>query len=163
MTSPKLQLTELTVSLENEIRLVRELTDAVIRQRDGVVKDDAVIVDATANEISRTLAHLESARSDRALLVRQLTASETTPLSRLEAFVDGPLPARLVTARTDLRSAAEQVTSEMTINYHVLVHAVRWGEAFLQQILAPVGERAVVYGHGEPAPSMPGAILDRSA
>lgn len=162
MNSQNVQLAELTAALEHEIRLVGELTDAVIRQREGVVRDDASLVDATADEIGRTLARLDEARKGRAVLVGRITASDVTPLARIEDYVLSPLPERFVGARRELRRAAERVTTEMTINYQVLVRAVRSGEAFLQQLFAPAGERTAVYGHGEPAPPAPGAIVDRS-
>ena len=156
-------LEDLLASLDTEARLLTDLRDTLARQRAGVAADDVAQVDAATHAVSRALLTLEEAGRRRLELIDALTGGGEGRLSEVEELF-GP-DARLSDVRSRLRTTAELVVRDLTINQTVLRRALRSGEAYLQMLLAPAAGPKAGYTAG-PVPveeSARGVLLNRSA
>lgn len=155
---------ELVLVLEREAQAVRELRDALARQRDGVAHDSTGAVHASCDDIGRILVTLEAARRARARLLEPIAGPGEAPLAALERVCGGALPEPLGTARAALRVAAEGAAREAAINRAVLRRTIESGEAFLQALFSNLAEPDPTYHAGErPDEGSPGFLLDRKA
>lgn len=156
-------LEDLLASLETEARLLADLRDTLARQRAGVAADDVARVDAATHAVSRALLTLEEAGRRRLELIDALTGGSDSRLSEVEELL-GP-DARLRDVRTRLRTTAELVVRDLTINQTVLRRALRSGEAYLQMLLAPAAGPKAGYTAGPVPAEEParGVLLNRSA
>ena len=137
------RLDELAGALEQERRVIDDLGQALLRQRAGVVADDAEAIEASGQAVSRTLLTIDDARRRRIELVGSLTGTDEMPLAHLEHCLRRTLPERLGTARESLRGAAEAAARDIAINQQVVRRALEAGDAFLQQLFASVGDPPV--------------------
>lgn len=152
-------VTELARALGAETDHVRNLSQALVEQRAAIAYGDVDAVQSRSSRISRVLSDLNAARSDRRRILSGMTGQETTPLSELESRLGATLPEPLDRARTDLLTAAQNVTQELSINYTVLRRALETGEAFFQEIFSYLGQETSVYGQN----ADPARAGDRSA
>lgn len=155
-------LTELSRALDHESRIVEELRDTLIRQREAVASTSADAVNATVDAVGRILMTLDEARRRRAVIVGALTGDPATRLDRLEATVP-EVPAELAESRRKWREAAATVAREVTINRGVLRRALESGDAFLQALFSTTATGTPVYGTRERDESPPGVLLNRRA
>lgn len=159
-------MSELAAALHAETRLLDELRQNLLRQREAVAGDDPAAVEGTVAAIGRTLFTLEEARRRRSALTRHLSGDATDQLAELERHLGGPLAAPVAEARRAVRAAAEAVQREVRINQVVLRRVLEAGDAFLQQLFSAGMEQAPAYAADArvAAPAVPaGRVLDRQA
>lgn len=163
VTAP-VRVGELVGALQQELRLIEELRQALLRQRAGVAADDAQAIESSVHAIGRTLLTLEEARRRRGTLTALVAGRPGVALADLEQHL-GALPAGLVAAREAVRRGAEATALDVAINQTVLRRALEAGDAFLQQLFSSTGDPMPVYAPGpragEARPS--GLILNRTA
>jgi hypothetical protein len=159
------RLGELTGALQQELRLIEDLRQALLRQRAGVAADDPESIDASVQAVARTLLTLDQARRHRAEVAATLLSAEDVALADLERHLGCELPPALAAAREGVRRAAEAAAREVAINQHVLRRALEAGDAFLQQLFASAADPMPVYAPGpKPADARPsGFLLNRTA
>lgn len=136
MPSHDQTLAELTRALDHETGLVRELCEALVRQRAGVASGAPEAIHAGAEDIGRILFTIEEARRTRRELVDSLTGNPEAPLERVESAFGTAVPVTFTQRRRALRLAADQAMREATINRSVLRHALEAGEAYLQALFS---------------------------
>ncbi|HYC33283.1 MAG TPA: hypothetical protein VEB59_13415 [Gemmatimonadales bacterium] len=159
------RLAELIGALEHERRLVEDLRQALLRQREGVAADRPEIVEDSVQAIGRTLLTIEEARRRRTSLIALITGTGGVPLAELEAFLGRPLPEAFARAREALRRAAETTAMDLAINQTVLRRALEAGDAFLQQLFSSTADPMPVYAPSPRAaePRAGSVLLDRTA
>jgi hypothetical protein len=137
---------ELAVVLEKECRLVRDLVDALVRQRAAVAADDPKEVDVQTDAVGTILQTLARARD---LRMRVMAGGEASSLTRLEAAYGAALPRRLAEARAELHRAVESAAVQVTINRAVLKRAVEVGDGYLQALFSSASAPAPAYGSSQ--------------
>lgn len=151
----------LASAIGHEAVAVRELRDALRRQRGAVAANDATAVNASVDAIHGILIALSEARRARGEVLRAAFGDAELKLDSLERVTGAPLPLKVLNAAADLKEAAEEVAGEATINGAVLRHAVQEGEAFLQHLFSSVAEPSGTYA-AERRDSA-GAMINRRA
>ncbi len=151
----------LASALAREAETVRELRDALQRQRAAVAANDADAVNASVDSIHAILLAVNEARRARAEILRAAWGDPELKLESLERALGAPLPLSVLTASAALRGAAEDVAREAAINGAVLRHAVQEGEDFLQTLFSSVAEPSGSYS-GERRDTA-GAVVNRRA
>lgn len=155
---------ELAKAFANEAHAVRELREALGRQRHGVARDAVREVEASCDDIGRILVTLEAARRTRTARLEALAPAGGSPWAALERAFGGRLPDALAAARRELRAEAEATAHEAAINRAVLRRTIESGEAFLQALFSNVTLPGPTYRAGERAEEgEPGFLLDRKA
>ena len=164
MESHDQTITELTRALDHEIGLVRQLSEALVRQRAGVGSGAPAAIHAGVEDIGRILCTIEEARRRRHELVDSLTGNPEAPLERIEATFGAAVPASFTERRRTLRAAADQAMREATINRSVLRHALEAGEAYLQALFSSP-DALDTYGPAErrEETAATGVVLNRRA
>jgi hypothetical protein len=140
---------ELVHALRREADAVRELREALLRQRAGVAADSAPDVQASCDDIARVLVALETARRHRGTLLAALAPGAPATLEGVANALGGALPAGVDEARRALRGEAESAAREAAVNRTVLQRTIEAGEAFLQALFAHAGDPDPVYRAGE--------------
>jgi hypothetical protein len=156
----------LSQAMKDESKVMWQLRDAMVNQRDSVAADDADQLDACVQEVGRTLLTLAEARKRRGTVMQYLTGEEEPPLAQLEFFLGRPLPLGLETARAEMRLAAQAVAHEAAINRTVLQRAREAADAFLQELFSAVSSSEAVYHPPErngDRPGGPGLMFNRMA
>jgi hypothetical protein len=157
-------LAGLARALGRETVAVRELREALVRQRDGVAADAIEAVHGSCDDIARLLVTLDTAKRHRVGLMQRLVPDGPATLESLAAACGGSLPADLAGAGLELRREAAEAAREAAINRVVLQRTVEAGEAFLQALFAGAGEKDPVYRAGERRDDDgSGFLLDRTA
>jgi hypothetical protein len=147
-------------AMKDESKVMWQLRDAMVHQRDSVAANDAEELDACVLEVGRTLLTLAEARKRRGAVMQYVTGEEELPLGQLEFFVGRPLPLGLETARAEMRLAAQAVAHEAVINRTVLQRAREAADAFLQELFSAISSPDAVYrppesgGDGACSPGM---------
>ncbi|MBI5170864.1 MAG: hypothetical protein HZA61_15350 [Candidatus Eisenbacteria bacterium] len=142
-------LAELTRALERETGTVRELREALLRQRAGVAADSAGAVNESCDDIARLLVAIEAAKRHRAMRIEAVSPEGGVPLDSLERVLGPALPESLVRARAELRREAQATAREAAVNRTVLARTVEAGEAFLQALFSGANTLEPVYRAGE--------------
>jgi FlgN protein len=127
-------LEELVRGLLFEARLLGDLRNVLIRQRDAVAADDTVSLEAAIHEIGRLLITLSEARRRRVSLVVLLAGDEE---AKLEQVIRSAAPSdsvRLRAAQDHLKAVAEITNRDLMITQTVLRRVIETGERFLQQL-----------------------------
>jgi hypothetical protein len=127
---------ELTGALCHELRLIDDLSQALMRQRMAVAADDPGAVESSMQAIGRTLLTLEEARRRRGALMALIIGDATVALADLEIQLGFPAPDDFVTAREAVRGATEAASRKLVINQAILRRAAEAGDAFLQELFS---------------------------
>ena len=150
---PKTSAADLVASLsqamKDEASVMWQLRDAMVRQRASVAADDTEEIDASVQEVGRTLFTLAEARKRTASVMSYLTGEEEPPLAQLELHLGTPLPLGLETARAEVRLAAQSVAHEAAINRNVLQGAREAADTFLQELFSASSNLDAVYHPGD--------------
>lgn len=155
------KLHDLAGALGRETVAVRDLREALVRQRAGVASDSTSAVHASCDDISRILVTLDTARRHRAALLGALVTAVPATIDALVAE-RGPLPQPLTDAIAELRAEAEKTAHEAAVNRRVLERTVEAGEAFLQALFTTANPHDPVYRPGERREDeKSGFLLDR--
>ena len=157
-------LGELGAVMQQELRLLEELRQALRRQRDGVAAGDAPAIEDSVAAVGRTLLTLDASRRRRGSLVALLAGADGS-LEQVERAIGMPLPASMLESRAALRRAAESVQREVRTNQTVLRRCLEAGDAFLQELFATASDRTPTYDAGAATAEGPGrpVLLDRTA
>lgn len=142
-------IAELTRALRREAETVRELREALLRQRAGVAADSPGAVNESCDDIARMLVAVEAAKKNRAMRIEAIAPEAGASLGRLETVLGAQCPADLVDAHRDLRREAEATAREASVNRAVLARTVEAGEAFLQALFSGSTAPDPVYRAGE--------------
>jgi hypothetical protein len=129
---------DLTLALERECRLIEELQQAVVRQREAVPQGDVRGMESSIRQASRTLLTLQENRRYRATLLQRLVGDPAHPLADLERRFEAALPETFVAARLRMQTSAAGVAEEVWRNQAVLLAALREREALLQELLSGI-------------------------
>jgi len=157
-------LAELARVLARESNLVRDLREALVRQRAGVAADSTADVQGSCDDIARILVALDGARRNRAALLSDLVGSVPATLEELARALGGMLPPAVAQAGLALRREAESTAREAAVNRTVLQRTVEAGEAFLQALFTSTMSPDPVYHAGERRDDDgAGFLLDRTA
>lgn len=164
MTRQAEALAELARVLVRETEVVRDLREALVRQRAGVAADSTADVHGSCDDIARILVALDNTRRHRASLLVALCGNASVTLEQLAKEIGGELPPALTEAALALRKDAESTAREAAVNRTVLQRTVEAGEAFLQALFTDAGEPEAVYRPGERREDDgAGFLLDRQA
>lgn len=139
-------LEDLVPTLHGEAARIRELRDALARQRGHVAAHDAAALQQGADEIARLLMAVDEVRRQRTETVAALAQDPGTSLSGLAARLGRRETPAFQRARAELEQAAVEAQREAALNHQVLRRAVESGEAFLQALFASVGDAGATYG-----------------
>jgi hypothetical protein len=158
-------LADLVRAVVRETDAVRELREALVRQRAGVAADATADVHASCDDIARILVTLEQAKRHRAAVLAAAAREHPPTLEGLAAAFDGALPPPLAEAAQALRREAEGAAREASVNRVVLQRTVEAGEAFLQALFTGTATPDAVYRPGARSNDDDGAgfLLDRTA
>jgi hypothetical protein len=126
---------DLTLALERECRLIEELRQAVLRQREAVPRGDLRAVESSIGLAGRALLTLQENRRYRATLLQRLVGDPAHPLADLDRRFDAELPEAFLAARSRMQSTAAGVAEEVWRNQEVLLAALRERDALLQELL----------------------------
>ena len=136
---------DLAEALRHETKLLDHLRDALLQQRAGVANDDVAAIESSIQAMGRTLLTLGEARERRMMLTGYLAGGQPLPLAELERSLTESLPRAVQQARAGARRAATAVSREVTINHHVVSHALDAGEMFIQHLFSSVADPVPVY------------------
>ena len=157
-------LADLARVLSREAEAVRELREALVRQREGVAGNAIGAVNGSCDDIARLLVTLEAAKRLRVGMLDRLVPGGPGTLEAVAAQCGGALPPALAEASLVLRREAAEAAREAAVNRVVLQRTVEAGEAFLQALFASAGDRDSVYHPGERREDDgSGFLLDRTA
>ena len=157
-------LATLTRTLTREAEAVRELREALVRQREGVAANAIPAVHGSCDDIARLLVTLDTAKRLRMGMLERLVPEGPVTLDAVAALCGGTLPPALAQAGQLLRREAADAAREAAVNRAVLQRTVEAGEAFLQALFASAGDRDSVYHAGERREDDgSGFLLDRTA
>ncbi len=157
-------IAELTRALVREAETVRELREALLRQRAGVAADSAGAVNDSCDDIARLLVAVEAAKRNRTMRIESIAPEAGVSLDRLEAALGERCPADLLDAHRALKREAEATAREASVNRAVLARTVEAGEAFLQALFSGTSAPDPVYRAGERREEDgAGFLLDRKA
>lgn len=158
----------LASALTSERSLLEELSDTLERQRDAIADDDLDTVESTVHGVHRLLVTLEEARRGRRTLIGMLTGDASTPLHDLDGAL-GPagMTEALGRARSDLVSAAEDVSEELELNRRVLETALAANDELVRTLFGSGdGEGDCTYerdADGSSPGTSGGMIIDQHA
>lgn len=157
-------LDDLVSTLQGEASRIRDLRDALAKQREHVATRDAAALQRGADDIARLLVAVDEVRRQRTATVAALAQDPGTPLSGLAARLGRRETPAFEHARLELERAAAEAQREATLNHQVLRRAVESGEAFLQALFSSVGDAGTTYGpEGRADASPSGVLLNRRA
>ncbi|MFN8588891.1 MAG: hypothetical protein U1E86_28000 [Burkholderiaceae bacterium] len=157
-------IAELTRALHRETETVRELREALLRQRAGVAADSPGAVNESCDDVARLLVAIEAAKKNRAMRIEAIAPEAGPSLVRLEALLGPACPPELVEGHRTLRREAEATAREAAVNRAVLARTVEAGEAFLQALFSGSTAPEPVYRAGERREDDgAGFLLDRKA
>lgn len=157
-------IAELTLALERETETVRELREALLRQRAGVAADSAGSVNESCDDIARLLVAIEAAKRHRAMRIEAVSPEAGGSLEALERALGPNAPEPLRRAHAELRREAATTAREASVNRTVLSRTVEAGEAFLQALFSGSNAPEPVYRAGERREEDgAGFLLDRKA
>ncbi len=128
-------VTDLTLALDRECRLIEELRRAVLQQREAVERGDVAGVESSIRLAGRSLLTLQENQRHRSTLLRRLVGDPAQPLAELDERFDSALPAAFLAAREKMRVSASDVAAEVWRNQEVLLAALRERDAMLQELL----------------------------
>lgn len=159
------RLDELTGALAHELRLIDDLRQALMRQREAVASDDPEAIESSVHAIGRTLLTLEEARRRRGALIALIAGNSSIALADLETHLGFSVPDDFVAAREAVRRAAEATSRELAINQAILRRALEAGDAFLQQLFSSTADPMPAYTPGPRPPEQRsgGFLLNRTA
>lgn len=126
---------DLTLALERECRLIEELRQAVIRQREAVPAGDLHGMESSIRLASRALLTLQENRRYRSTLLRQLVGDPAQPLADLDRRFESVLPEPFLAARRRMQSSAAGVAEEVWRNQELLLATLRERDALLRELL----------------------------
>jgi hypothetical protein len=150
--------------LTRETEAVRELREALVRQREGVAGNAIAAVHGSCDDIGRLLVTLDAAKRTRVEMLARLVPDGPGTLEAVALMCGGALPPALAEASLTLRREAADTAREAAVNRAVLQRTVEAGEAFLQALFASAGDRDSVYHPGEHRDDDgSGFLLDRTA
>lgn len=135
---PVIDTRSLADAIEVECRLLRELRDALKRQRDGLDRDDPVVVDESVVAAHRVMHTLAEARRRRRALLGLLAPAEDTPLDELDAALGPRMTPGLAGARARLHDEARGVAREIEINCQWLSAALDQRNRFIHAFCTAV-------------------------
>jgi hypothetical protein len=141
---------DLTLALDRECRLIEELRQAVVQQREAVPQGDVRGVETSIRLASRALLTLQENRRYRATLLQRLVGDPAQPLADLDSRFEAALPETFLAARRRMQDSAAGVAEEVWRNQEVLLAALRERDALLQELLS--GSRPTVPSE-EPPPA----------
>ena len=128
-------VTDLTLALDRECRLIEELRRAVLQQREAVTHGDLAGVESSIRLASRSLLTLQENQRYRSTLLQRLVGDPAQPLADLDSRFESALPAAFLAARDKMRESATDVAAEVWRNQEVLLAALRERDAMLQELL----------------------------
>jgi hypothetical protein len=143
------RLDELTGALRDELCLIDDLRQALMRQPVAVAADDPEAIESSVQAISRTLLTLEQARRRRDALITLIAGNAAIALADLETQLGFPAPDDFVAAREAVRRAAEATSRELAINQTILRRALEAGDAFLQQLFSNTADPTPAHTPGQ--------------
>ncbi len=138
-------LAALTDALRGEVSVLRELTDAIHRQRAAVAVNDTTLVQATIGDVGRLLAALAEGRRERTHIIDVLTGNAQSTLDDVEACFPDQMSDDFALVRADLRRAAHVAAQDVALNHRILEKVVSDGEVFLQHLFASAAGSPDVY------------------
>jgi len=150
--------------ISREAEAVRELREALVRQREGVAANAIDAVHGSCDDIGRLLVTLDAAKRLRMEMLSRLVPDGPGTLEAVAATCGGDLPPALAEASQALRREAKGAAREAAVNRAVLQRTVEAGEAFLQALFTGIAEPEPVYRAGERREDDgSGFLLDRTA
>ena len=151
----------LTGTLEEESRLMRELTEALLKQRAAVASRDVETVDTETTHITRVLEEVGKTQARRQEMLRALGGDARSSLRDMESRTGVPLPPSVQHARAGLAQAAREANHQLVINDAVLRRAVETETDFLKTVFSSLEAESPSYrprSHGA-AEAGPGSVL----
>jgi hypothetical protein len=136
-------------TLTTERRLVDELTDILIRQRDAIARDDVQALDDSVFALQRVLLTLGEARGRRRTLIGRLGGEEDTAPALLADTLGTRCTPDVRDAAMALDMAARNLSREVGVNQQVLRQGLAAGEEFLRRLAALIAPAPA--GYTEPA------------
>jgi len=127
-------LAALTRALDDEARLLAELTKIVYHQREGVATDDVQRVDDSVFGAHRLLRTIGEARLRRRALLQGLVGSEDIALDQLDDALGLRMSPELREARDRLQENAQVLSQEIAINRQIIQDALRSGDEQLRTL-----------------------------
>jgi len=156
---PPAALEALTDALASEKKLVDDLIDVILRQRQAVAVDDLQAVDDSVFATHRLLLTLGEARKRRRSINRLLGYEEDLGVRQLGDVLGTQMTPRLRAQRDDLQHAARRLTTEIDINRRILREALAHSESYVRAMRG-VPDRTEGYGMtGVPSVVTPGTTL----
>lgn len=152
--SDQVALRELARALAREARLLDDLREVLLRQRNGVATNDANAIESSVHAMGRTLHTLGDVQSHRTQLIASVGGTADQALEELAATLTEPVATEFREARAAARRAGSAVARELAINQHIIQRALDAGEAFIQRLFSTVAQPNPVYE--------PGSKRDRS-
>lgn len=146
-------VTDLTLAVQQEERLLEALRSAMLRQREAVARGDGPGVETSLRLAGRALLTLQDARRHRAAVLQRLVGDPAQPLMDLDARFAEPLPEAFLAARSRMRRLATETAGEVWRSQELLLDGLREREALLQELLT--GARPA--GPGRPAATAEGS------
>jgi hypothetical protein len=143
---PPAALEALTDALVAEHKLIDELIEVMLRQRQAVGVDDLQAVDDSVFATHRLLLTLGEARKRRRAINRMLGFNEETGVRQLSDVLGTQMTPRLRTERDELQNAARKLSTEIEINRRILREALAHSESFVRAMRGVPAEQAPSYG-----------------
>jgi hypothetical protein len=160
------ELQVLATALDEEAALAESLCEALVRLRSSIATAEAEPVARSVEGIGCELLALQEARHRRGRMLADLAGDTAFPLSDLSGELEVPPPPALTAARARLRTAAEGVLREASINRSVLRRAIEHGDRYLQTLFSTASGTTPAYGPAERASSrgpQPSVLVNRRA
>jgi hypothetical protein len=151
----------LAETLRAEARLLEDLVDIMVRQRDSVSHDDIDGLDDSVFSTHRVLVTLGEARRRRRSLNALLGGSDDLSLAALDQLFDGSVPLDIRSAAARLTDTAKVLQREVEINRRVLRVAIEAGDRLVRALMGAPQPGPVSYSPSSRGGSGGGAILDR--
>lgn len=134
MAPVRVDVAGLTRALREETRLLGQLKDVLLDQREAVARDDLAAVDQSVFDAQRVLLSLSQARRRRKALLVLASGDEDRKLVDLPELLGALMTPELEEALDAVLAAAGGVAREMGTNRQILHGAVMTGNAILQAL-----------------------------
>lgn len=145
-------LAALSDALLSERKLIDNLTDVVLRQREAVAADDIQAVDDSVFATHRLLLTLGEARKGRRAINAMAGCREETGVKHLEEALGDWMTPALRSARDELQTAAARLSREIGINRRILREAIANSDSMVRTMVgAPQAASQQGYGSATPA------------
>lgn len=125
---------ELANAMATETRLVRQLTQSVLDQRNAIASNEIEKVESSVFALQRVLQTLAQAKVNRRDLLEVLGWANVG-LDELPNIAGEMFTAELSVVRDDLLEAVENLRNELLLNGEILTTVLSGGQAFLRGLV----------------------------